>query len=110
MFVIRADRGVAYSLLMPEAEEPSVAGPVALSLVFLVLAIVVPMMRGGFRHGSLLGAALAFAGAVPAAYAAWRGIQSKSTQSRLLGGMVLCLACVGVGGLLIVLRAVHWLR
>jgi hypothetical protein len=95
---------------MSDTEEPSVSTPLLVSAACLVVALIVPCLRGGFGRGSLIGAAIAFAGAVPAAYAAWKGLQSKATQSRFLVGLMLLLACTILGVLLLVLRAIRWLH
>jgi hypothetical protein len=96
-------------LLAMSEEEPSVGTPVSLALALIAAAIVIPMLRGGFKHGSLLGAAAALAALAPGGYIAWRGTQSKA-QGKLLLGIVLMLGAVGLAAVLIVLRILSLLH
>ncbi len=89
------------------ANEPSAQVPLQLSALLIGAGIVVAAL-GGFRHGSLLGALIAGAGAVPAGYVAWLGMQSQG-QTKLLGGMVLMLVALLLAALLVVLRVFHFL-
>lgn len=73
----------------------------------VVLGLVIAAMQG-FIHGSIAGGVIAGAGAIPACYGMWKGIQQE-TQGTLaisVGAVVVALA---VGALLIVLRVIHWL-
>lgn len=77
----------------------------AFALVVVGLAIAAVQ---GFSHGSIAGGIIAAGGAIPACYGMWKGIQQE-TQGTLaisVGAVVVSLA---VGGLLIVLRVIHWL-
>jgi hypothetical protein len=92
-----------------QPREPRVGGALQMSLLLLALAVVLPMFRGGFRHGSLLGAAVALVAAIPAGYTAWAGMQSK-TQTKLLYGMVLMLVALGLAAVLVILRVISALH
>ena len=52
---------------------------------------------------------MAALGVVPACWAAWAGMQ-KETQASLGMALLLVFASLGVGGLLLLLRVVDWLR
>jgi hypothetical protein len=87
---------------VPDSKTPAMA---AFGLV--VLGLVIAAVQG-FSHGSIAGGIIAAAGAVPACYGMWKGIQQE-TQGTLaisVGAVVVALA---VGALLIVLRVIHWL-
>jgi hypothetical protein len=90
-------------------EEPNVGTPALVALALIAAAVVIPMLRGGFRHGSLFGAAAALAALAPGGYIAWKGTQSKA-QKKLLLGIVLMLGAVGLAAVLILLRVIAWLR
>ena len=60
-------------------------------------------------HGSIAGGVIAAAGAIPACYGMWKGIQQE-TQGTLAISVVAVLASLGIGALLIVLRVVSWLH
>jgi len=70
-----------------------------ISVALLVAAVVV---RG------FLGAALAAAGAIPAAYAAWQGTQEQG-QGTMAKAMVCLVASLVVAVVLVVGRILHWL-
>lgn len=88
---------------VPDSKTPAL---VALGLVVLGLAIAAIQ---GFSHGSILGGLIAASGALPAGYGMWKGIQQE-TQATLAISVGTCLLALAVGGLLIVLRFVDWLR
>ena len=52
---------------------------------------------------------IAALGAAPACYGMWKGIQQE-TQGTLAVSVMAVLASLGIGGVLIVLRVVDWLR
>lgn len=79
---------------------------VAFGLVILGLAIAAVQ---GITHGSILGGLIAAAGAIPACFGMWKGIQQE-TQGTLATSVVAVLVSLGVGGLLILLRVVDWFR
>jgi hypothetical protein len=88
---------------VPDSKTPALAalGLVALGLVIAALS--------GFTHGSIVGGLVAAAGAIPACYGMWKGIQQE-TQGTLAVSVGACLLALAVGGLLILLRFVDWLR
>jgi hypothetical protein len=88
---------------VPDSKTPAFA---AIGLVVLGLVIAA---LGGITHGSILGGIVAAAGAIPACYGMWKGIQQE-TQATLAMSVGAVLLALAVGGLLIVLRFVDWLR
>lgn len=88
---------------VPDSKTPALA---AVGLV--VLGLVIAAM-GGITKGSILGGIVAAAGAIPACYGMWKGIQQE-TQGTLAMSVGAVLLSLAVGGLLIVLRFVDWLR
>ena len=79
---------------------------IALALVVIGLALAAVQ---GFVHGSLLGGIIAAAGAIPACYGMWKGIQQE-TQGTLALSVAAVLLSLGVGALLIIMRVIHWIR
>jgi hypothetical protein len=88
---------------VPDSKTPALA---ALGLV--VLGLVIAAIQG-FTHGSIVGGLVAALGAIPACFGMWKGIQQE-TQGTLAMSVGAVLLCLAVGGLLIVLRFVDWLR
>jgi hypothetical protein len=88
---------------VPDSKTPAFA---AVGLVVLGLVIAA---LGGITKGSILGGIVAAAGAIPACYGMWKGIQQE-TQATLAMSVGAVLLSLAVGGLLIVLRFVDWLR
>ena len=88
---------------VPDSKTPALA---ALGLV--VLGLVIAAIQG-FTHGSIVGGLVAALGAIPACYGMWKGIQQE-TQGTLAMSVGAVLLSLAVGGLLIVLRFVDWLR
>ena len=88
---------------VPDSKTPALAG-----LGLVVLGLVIAALSG-FTHGSIVGGLVAAAGAVPACYGMWKGIQQE-TQGTLAVSVGTCLLALAVGALLIVLRFVDWLR
>lgn len=87
---------------VPDSKTPALA-----AFGMVVLGIVIAAIQG-FGHGSIAGGVIAALGAVPACFGMWKGIQQE-TQGTLaisVGAVILSLA---VGGLLIVLRVIHWI-
>ena len=82
--------------------------PLLLALGLIVAGVIVAAI-GGLTSGSILGAIIAALGIVPACYAAWLGMQ-KETQGSLGMALLLVFASLGVGGILLLLRVVDWLR
>lgn len=77
---------------------------VAFGLVFLGLAIAAVQ---GLTSGSILGGLIAAAGAIPACFGMWKGIQQE-TQGTLATSVVAVLVSLGVGAILILLRIFDW--
>lgn len=74
----------------------------------IVFGIVIAAVQG-LTHGSIAGGVIAALGAIPACYGMWKGIQQE-TQGTLAISVVGVLLALAVGGALIVLRVVHWVR
>lgn len=87
---------------------PPTQAPLLLSLALVAAGVIVAAV-GGIASGSVLGAAIAAGGAVPALYATWTGMQ-KQTQGSLGMALLLVFASLGVGAILLLLRVVDWLR
>ena len=79
---------------------------VAFGLVFLGLMIAAVQ---GLTAGSILGGLIAAAGAIPACFGMWKGIQQE-TQGTLAMSVVAVLVSLGVGAILILLRIFDWFR
>ncbi len=88
---------------VPDSKTPALA-----AIGMVVLGLVIAAI-GGFSHGSIAGGVIAALGAGPACYGMWKGIQQE-TQGTLAISVGTVLLSLGVGGLLIVLRVIHWLR
>jgi hypothetical protein len=88
---------------VPDSKTPALVA-VGLALVGLVIAA----LQGSVLHGSIVGGVIAAIGAVPACYGMWKGIQQE-TQTTLALSVGAVLVSLGVAGLLIVLRVIHWL-
>jgi len=82
--------------------------PLLLSLALIAAGVILAAV-GGITSGSVLGGVIAALGVVPALYATWLGMQ-KETQSSLGMALLLVFASLGVGGILLLLRVVDWLR
>lgn len=83
-------------------------GALGLSLVLIGVGALVSILTG-LGPGAIVGGLIAAAGAVPAGYAAWQGMQAatQGALARALGALFLALA---VGGVLIVVGAINWVR
>ena len=88
---------------VPDSKTPALA-----AVGMVVLGLVIAAVQG-ISHGSIAGGIIAALGAVPACYGMWKGIQQE-TQGTLAMSVGAVLLSLGVGGLLIVLRVIHWLR
>ena len=77
---------------------------IAFGLVIAGLAIAA---IGGITRGSVGGGILAAAGAIPACFGMWKGIQQEN-QGPLAAAVTAVLLSLAVGAVLIVLRVVHW--
>jgi len=58
-------------------------------------------------RGSIAGGIIAAAGAIPACFGMWKGIQQE-TQGTLAMSVAAVLVALAIGGVLIVLRVVSW--
>ncbi len=88
---------------VPDSKTPAMA-----AVAMVVLGLVIAAL-GGFTHGSILGGIIAAAGAIPACFGMWKGIQQE-TQGTLAISVGAVLLALAVGGLLIILRFVDWLH
>jgi len=82
--------------------------PVVVSFALVAVGLVIGLI-GGFWEGSMAGGIIAFAGLIPAMIGLWKGIQQES-QVTLALSILAVLTCLGVSGLLIVLRIIDWVR
>jgi len=88
---------------MPDADNKT---PAFAALGLVAIGIVIAAVQG-FTHGSIGGGIIALLGAIPACFGMWKGIQQE-TQGTLGLSVVALIASLLVGGLLIVLRVIHW--
>ena len=72
-----------------------------------VLGIVIAALQDGVLRGSIAGGIIAAAGAIPACFGMWKGIQQE-TQGTLAMSVAAVLVALAIGGVLIVLRVVSW--
>lgn len=75
----------------------------------LIAAGVVLALATGITRGSVAGGAIAALAVIPACYGMWKGLQQE-TQTGLALSVLAVLAALGVGGVLIVLRVIDWIR
>ena len=80
--------------------------PVLVAFVMVVTGIAIAAVQG-LVHGSITGGVIAAAGAIPACYGMWKGIQQE-TQGTLAMSVLAVLVSLAMGGVLIVLRVVNW--
>jgi hypothetical protein len=88
---------------VPDSKTPAMA---AFGLV--VLGVVIAAIQG-VSHGSIAGGVLAAAGAIPACFGMWKGIQQE-TQGTLAISVAAVLLSLAVGAVLIILRVINWLH
>lgn len=91
---------------MAASSNPQV--PMFVSLALIIAGVAIAAV-GGLTSGSVIGGVVALVGAVPAAWAAWAGMQ-KETQASLGMALLALFASLGVGAILILLKVVDWLR
>jgi len=82
--------------------------PALAAFGLVVFGLIIAAVQG-FTNGSIAGGVIAALGAIPACYGMWKGIQQE-TQGTLAISVVAVLVSLAAGGLLIVLRVVHWIR
>jgi hypothetical protein len=87
---------------------PDTKTPVVVAFVMVVAGIAIAAAQG-IVHGSLVGGIIAAAGAIPACFGMWKGIQQE-TQGTLALSVSAVLVSLAVGAVLIVLRVVSWLH
>ena len=87
---------------VPDSKTPALAA-VALVAIGIVIAAI-----QGLSHGSIAGGVIAGAGAIPACFGMWKGIQQE-TQGTLAMSVAAVLLALATAAILIVLRVVHWL-
>ena len=87
---------------------PDTKTPVVVAFVMVVIGIAIAAVQGAF-HGSILGGVIAAAGAIPACFGMWKGIQQE-TQGTLGISVGAVLLSLGVGAVLIVLGIINWIR
>ena len=86
-----------------DSKTPALA---AFGLVVLGIAIAAV---SGLTGGSIAGGVIAALGAIPGCYGMWKGIQQE-TQGTLAISVIGVLLALAVGGALIILRVIHWIR
>ena len=82
--------------------------PIFISLALVIAGLVLGAV-GGLSSGSVLGGIIAGCGVIPAAWGAWSGMQQE-TQSGLAGALGMVMLSLGVGGILLVLGIIDWIR
>jgi hypothetical protein len=75
----------------------------------LIAAGVLIALATGITRGSIAGGVVAALAVIPACYGMWKGLQQE-TQTGLALSVLAVLAALGVGGVLIVLRVIAWIR
>ena len=78
---------------------------VVVAFVMVVAGIAIAAVQG-IVHGSIFGGVIAAAGAIPACFGMWKGIQQE-TQGTLALSVAAVLVSLAVGAVLIVLGVVH---
>lgn len=81
---------------------PDSKTPAIVAFVMVVIGIAIAAVQG-ITHGSIVGGVIAAAGAIPACYGMWKGIQQE-TQGTLAVSVTAVLVSLAIGALLIVLR------
>lgn len=82
--------------------------PALIALAMVIAGLAIAAIQG-LTVGSIAGGVIAALGAVPACYGMWQGIQQE-TQGTLAISVGAVLLSLAVGGVLIVLRVVHWIH
>ena len=90
-------------------QQSSAKTPLIISLALVIAGVVIAAVSGGLASGSVLGGVVAGLGIIPAAWAAWAGMQQE-TQASLAGALGMVFLSIGAGGLLILLAVIDWLR
>jgi hypothetical protein len=82
--------------------------PALAAFGLVALGLVIAAVQG-LTHGSIAGGVIAGLGTVPACYGMWKGIQQE-TQGTLAISVIAVLISIAVGGVLIILRVIDWIR
>ena len=82
--------------------------PALVAFAMVVIGIAIAAAQG-LLHGSILGGVIAAAGAIPACFGMWKGIQQE-TQGTLALSVTAVLVSLAVGAILIVLGLVSGAR
>jgi len=88
--------------------KPNSTAPLVATLAFVAAGLIIAAL-GGIGSGSIAGGIVAALGVIPACWGIWTGMQQE-TQGGLAASLGLVFVSLGVGGLLIILRVVDWLR
>ena len=88
---------------MADSKTPALA---AFGLV--VFGLIIAAVQG-ITKGSIVGGVIAGLGTIPACYGMWKGIQQE-TQGTLAVSVIAVLVSIAVGGALIVLGVIDWVR
>lgn len=86
----------------------SVQTPLFISLALVVVGLILGAI-GGLGSGSIVGGIIAACGIIPAAWAAWAGMQQE-TQKNLAGALAMVFVSLAVGGLLLILGIINLFR
>ncbi len=87
---------------------PDSKTPAFVAYAFIAVGLAIAAVQG-FTAGSIAGGIIAAAGAIPACFGMWKGIQQE-TQGTLAISVVAVLLSLAVGGVLIALRVISWVR
>jgi hypothetical protein len=87
---------------VPDSKTPALA-----AFALVAIGIIIAAAQG-ITHGSIGGGIIAALGAIPACFGMWKGIQQE-TQGTLALSVGAVIVSLGAGGVLIVLRVIHWL-
>lgn len=82
--------------------------PAMAAFGLVVVGVVIAAVQG-LVHGSIAGGIIAAAGAIPACFGMWKGIQQE-TQGTLAISVAAVLLSLAVGAILIILRVINWLH
>jgi hypothetical protein len=86
---------------------PDSKTPALIAFALVAIGVVIAAI-GGIQHGSIGGGILAAAGAIPACFGMWKGIQQE-TQGTLAISVGAVLVSLAVGAVLIILGIIHLL-
>jgi hypothetical protein len=86
---------------------PDSKTPALIAFAMVVTGVAIAAVQG-LLHGSIGGGVIAAAGAIPACYGMWKGIQQE-TQGTLAISVTAVLVSLAVGAILIVLGVWHFI-